>query len=212
MNLAEQSYKEISRAHFNKQASKYEQTWDGKYCRQMYERVLDKIGQFPFVSLLDIGCGSGTMLAMLKNISPHIEFSGIDLSEQMIAQARKNVDKEIQLQIGDVENLPWIDNKFDLVLCNASFHHFPDPLQSLHEIHRVLQPDGRLIIADPWWPGKIRRPINYYLQSPFNQSGDVRIYSQHEITALFTAANFTSVDWELIDRTYFIVSAIAVKQ
>jgi ubiquinone/menaquinone biosynthesis C-methylase UbiE len=93
----------------------------------------------------------------------------------------------LYLQIGDVENIPWPDNEFDLLTCNASFLHFPDPMQSLNEMNRVLKAKGRLVIADPWWPGKVRQGINYYLKSPFNLSGDVRIYSQHEMEKLLDA-------------------------
>ena len=211
MNLTEQNYKKKSRRHFNKQAAIYSQTWDGKYCRQMYDTVLVKISQFPFKSLLDVGCGSGTMLAMLKKEYPALEPFGIDLSDQMIVQAKMHLDPDIQLQTGDVESMPWPDNKFDLLVCNASFHHYPNPIKSLTEMYRVLKSEGRLVIADPWWPGKIRQAINYYLTSPLNHSGDVRIYSQQEMANLLAAAGFRSIDWELINRTYYIVTAVKDK-
>ena len=211
MNLTEQNYKKKSRKHFNKQAAIYDQTWDGKYCRQMYDSVLAKIRQFPFISLLDVGCGSGTMLAMLKKEYPASEAFGIDLSDQMIVQAKMHLDPDIQIQTGDVESMPWPDNKFDLLVCNASFHHYPNSIKSLTEMNRVLKSGGRLVIADPWWPGKIRLAINYYLKSPLNLSGDVRIYSQQEIEKLLAATGFHSIDWELIDSTYYVVTAIKNK-
>ncbi len=211
MNSTKQSYKEKSIKHFNKQAAIYSQTWDGKYCRKMYDGVLEKIRQIPFVSLLDVGCGTGAMLTMIKKEYPDMEAFGIDLSEQMIVQARKYNNHGLYLQIGDVENIPWPDNEFDLLTCNASFHHFPDPMQSLNEMNRVLKAKGRLVIADPWWPGKVRQGINYYLKSPFNLSGDVRIYSQHEMEKLLDAAGFRSIEWELIDRTYYIITAFTDK-
>jgi len=207
MNLTEKNYKKKSKRHFNKQAAIYAQTWDGQYCRQMYDTVLAKIRQYPFISLLDVGCGSGAMLTMLKKEYPAIEAFGIDLSDQMIVQAKMHLDPDIELQTGDVESMPWPDNKFDLLVCNASFHHYPNPIESLTEMYRVLKSGGRLVIADPWWPGKIRQAINYYLKSPFNQSGDVRIYSQQEMAQLLAAAGFRSIDWELITRTYYIVTA-----
>ena len=212
MNFTKQSYKEKSIKHFNKQAAIYAQTWDGKYCRKMYDGVLEKIRQIPFVSMLDVGCGTGVMLTMMKKEYPDMEAFGIDLSDQMIVQAKKYNNHGIYLQIGDVENIPWPDDEFDLLTCNASFHHFPDPMQSLKEMNRVLKAEGKLIIADPWWPGMVRRAINYYLKSPFNLSGDVRIYSEQEMDQLLVAAGFRSINWELIDRTYYIITAVTDKQ
>lgn len=212
MNFTKQSYKEKSIKHFNKQAAIYAQTWDGKYCRKMYNRVLEKINQFPFLSLLDVGCGTGAMLAILKKEYPDMKAFGIDLSNQMIVQARKHINHDIYLQIGDVENMPWSNEEFDLLVCNASFHHYPNPMQSLKEMNRVLKNSGRLVIADPWWPENKRQAINYYLKSPFNLSGDVRIYSQKEMEQLLAATGFCSIDWELINRTYYIITAAADKK
>ncbi|NLB52451.1 MAG: methyltransferase domain-containing protein [Syntrophomonadaceae bacterium] len=212
MNLTEQNLKTKSRKYFDKQAVRYDQSWDGKYCRQMYASVFEKIrSSYPFFSLLDVGCGSGTLLAMIKKEFPDIQAAGIDLSEKMIAQAKMLLGSDILLQAGDVDQMPWPDNTFDLLVCNASFHHYPDPQRSLQEMQRVLKPQGRLVMADPWWSDKVRRIINYYLKSPFNASGDVYIYSRQEIENLLAHAEFHSVEWNLIDRTYYILTADANK-
>ncbi|HRW11495.1 MAG TPA: methyltransferase domain-containing protein [Syntrophomonas sp.] len=208
MNLAQQKHKEKSRRYFDKSAFNYELTWDGQYCQQMYAQVLEKISEQPFESLLDVGCGSGVMLAILGKEQPHMKACGIDLSEQMIKQAQIKLGTNADLRVGDADNLPWNDDIFDLAVCNAAFHHYPNPIQSLKEMYRVLKPGGRLVIADPWWPKKLRQAINYYLQSPFNTKGDVRIYSPEEMEQMLDASGFKHIDWELVARTYFIVTAV----
>ena len=208
MSLNEEEYRLRSKKHFNKQAAKYDHTWDGRYCLKMYPMVLEKINSYLFSSILDVGCGSGRLLELLISKYPNIEAFGIDLSENMIAQAKNNLHSNVQLVTGDVEDMPWPDNVFDLMICNGSFHHYPNPQKSLQEMQRVLKSNGQLLIADPWWPDRIRNVINYYLKSPLNASGDVWIYSQQDIKQLFAKTSFRSIQWELIDKTYFIVTAI----
>ena len=88
---------------------------------------------FPFLSVLDIGCGWGSMLAIIKEEYPHIEAAGLDLSEKMVGQAQMLLGADVVLRTGDVEDMPWPDDSFDLLLCNSSFHHYPDPQKSLQE-------------------------------------------------------------------------------
>jgi ubiquinone/menaquinone biosynthesis C-methylase UbiE len=64
-------------------------------------------------------------------------------------------DFALHLVQGDSERLPFGDNSFDLVTCSHSFHHYPKQAQVVEEMHRVLRPDGRLMIIDGdrdrWW-------------------------------------------------------------
>lgn len=205
-------YKENSRKHFNKQAPRYMQTWDGRYCSRMYDSIMANIQPHPFDALLEVGCGPGELLALLAQKYPDAETFGMDLSEGMIAQAQKKLYPPIELRIGDVEEMPWPQHRFDLLICNAAFHHFPDPLKSLAEMCRVLKPGGKVVIADPWWSKIIRLAINGYLKSPFNYSGDFRIYSRQEMEQLLAVSGFTEITWELVNHTYFLATAVAADQ
>lgn len=209
MNVKENYYKELNKKHFHRQAANYDETCDGRFCRSMYERVTGKISQYPFMSILDVGCGTGTMLAMLVKEYPDIQAVGIDLSEKMVAQAAGLLGSSAQLLVGDAEEMPWADNSFDLITCNASFHHYPKPLQVLVEMRRILKSNGRLVIADPWWSDNKRLIINYYLNSPLNFGGDVKIYSEQEMYQLLSGSGFQSIEWELVAGTYYIATAVA---
>jgi SAM-dependent methyltransferase len=137
--------------------------------------------------------------------------SGIDISGEMIKKAAAVLGGSTELIIGDSDNLQWKDNTFDVIVCNASFHHYPDPRKVLKEMRRVLRPDGRVIIADPWWPNPRRLLVNLFLRSPLNTGGDVRIYSEKEMRALLLESGFRSVQWEAPGRKYGIVCAVASK-
>ena len=52
----------------------------------------------------------------------------------MIEMAKKNLGNSAELKVGDSEYMPWKDNFFDVIVCNASFHHYPNPEKVLSEM------------------------------------------------------------------------------
>ena len=204
-------YKRKSKIYFDKRAEDFLNTWDGRFCLLMYEEVMQRIRAQPFRSILDIGCGTGAVLTQVLDEFTDIRACGVDLSQKMIEKAAGILGPGVQLVVGDADDLPWKNNPFDLVVCNSSFHHFPEPIRVLNEINRVLKPGGRVIIADPWWSRPKRFFINLFLNSPFNYLGDVRIYSEVETREMLDRCRFSSISWELIDKRFFIAVALAKK-
>jgi ubiquinone/menaquinone biosynthesis C-methylase UbiE len=95
---------------------------------------------------LDVACGTGLSSFVLHDYLGG-EVHGVDLSPEVIAKAKKNAEKlgmEIDFKEGDVENLPYPDDRFNTVISNMSFHFFPDKLQALREMKRILAPSGRM--------------------------------------------------------------------
>lgn len=204
-------FREISKASFDSKAANYDETWDGRFSVSMYDGVLAKAKMFSFETILDLGCGTGSMLAMMIKENKGIKAYGLDISENMLEKAAEMLGESAQLSAGDAENLPWQDNFFDLILCNSSFHHYPEPLKVLADMRRVLKPDGNVIIADPWWSSFKRFFINIFLKSPLNYMGDVRIYSEQEMYDLLTASGYMDIKWELEEKKYSICMASAGK-
>lgn len=204
-------YKNRSKNYFDKKAKNYFETFDGKYCNLMYESVMKKIKMQPFDSILDVGCGTGAILSIVINEYKDAKAYGIDFSEKMIEKASELLGRKVQLTVGDSDNLPWKDHVFDLIVCNSSFHHYPEPIKVLKEMRRVLKSNGRIIIADPWWSDTKRFLINLYLDSPFNFGGDVRIYSEQEMHNLLIECGFKSVEWEIVGKKFSIAVAAAGK-
>jgi ubiquinone/menaquinone biosynthesis C-methylase UbiE len=103
--------------------------------------------------VLDFGCGTGTMLVMLKEHLPNIQAEGIDIDEKVLAIAEEKARKSgvrIDLRNYDGQYLPYNDNAFDKVLSSLVFHHLKSEqkLSALKEIYRVLKSDGELHIMD----------------------------------------------------------------
>ena len=80
---------------------------------------------------------NGNLFALLPE--GRYELFGIDFSENMIEEARKKCGDKAVFAVADAEELPFDDNAFDIIVCNASFHHYIHPDTVVSEMHRVLK-------------------------------------------------------------------------
>ncbi|HEV8194148.1 MAG TPA: class I SAM-dependent methyltransferase [Ktedonobacterales bacterium] len=105
-------------------------------------------------AVLDVGCGTGTLaLEAARRVDHTGRVAGIDPSGVQIARAQAKAARAhlpVNFQTGVIEQLPFLDQSFDVVVSTLMMHHLPKPLkqQGLAEIARVLKPGGRLVIAD----------------------------------------------------------------
>ncbi|HMK45282.1 MAG TPA: methyltransferase domain-containing protein [Methanocella sp.] len=201
---SESQIRDESRKSFDQQALNYESSLAGKHSIPLYEHVIKTMNRYEYNSVLDVGCGTGNLLAEISK-RKQVSIAGIDLSENMIAMAKKRLGETSDVRNGDSEHLPWKDNLFDIVTCTDSFHHYPNPVAVLKEMRRVMRPSGKLVIADPWAPTPFRQIANILL--PFRKSGDVKLYSEQEIKRLLTNSGFTIVSWEKIGISAFVLVA-----
>lgn len=108
----------------------------------------------PGESVLDVGCGPGELtLRAARKAGREAHVAGIDASPQMIAVARRNAarkGRDVDFRLAPIEDLPFADGEFDVVLSGFMLHHLPDDLKprGLAEVRRVLRPGGRLIAVD----------------------------------------------------------------
>lgn len=101
----------------------------------------------------DLGCGPGLLVFEMARQAPGLHITGVDLSEEMLAEARRLAEAEglgtqVAFKPGDVETLPLPDESLDLVVSTLSLHHWSNPVAALQEIDRVLRPGGAYVIAD----------------------------------------------------------------
>jgi SAM-dependent methyltransferase len=111
--------------------------------RPTYVAALDRTGLEPGWRVLDIGCGAGAFLRLVAEggAEPH----GIDASETLIAFCRERLP-EADLRVGEMEELPWDDDSFDLVTGFNSFFFATDMVAALREARRVAKPGAPVVI------------------------------------------------------------------
>lgn len=200
--------KKTTKQHFDQIAGNYDDSHDGKFVRCMYQEIVDRVLACEGTKLLDLGCGNGNVLASLVSY-PEKELYGMDLSEKMIEEARQRLPEGVNLCVGDAERLPYADQSFDIIICNASFHHYPKPDVVLEEIRRVLKKGGIFILGDPTVPfAWYQKIVNFTLR--FMDTGDYHIYAKKEITRLLTEHGFDISQWKNINARTFILNAKSV--
>ena len=116
-------------------------------------RLLDLARLAPGESVLDVGCGTGTLAIAAKRRVGSGEVRGVDASPEMIARAKRKAAKagaDVVFDIAIAESLPSPEARFDLVLSTLMLHHLPRATreQCAREIRRVLKPGGRVLAVD----------------------------------------------------------------
>lgn len=101
-------------------------------------------------SILDLGCGNGSQTVAYADASGPSGFvAGIDLTPLMIEKARaSDVKYPIDFKVGDIHDLPYPNNLFDLVVSNCVINHSPDKTKVYSEIYRVLKTGGKCVVGD----------------------------------------------------------------
>jgi ubiquinone/menaquinone biosynthesis C-methylase UbiE len=111
-------------------------------------------------TILDVGCGGGMTVARLAAIATEGKTYGIDYAEASVAASRKANRKRIaagrvEVLLGSVSHLPFVDQMFDLVTAVETHYFWPDLNADMQEVLRVLKPGGAfIIIAEAYKGGK----------------------------------------------------------
>lgn len=166
--------------HMKRSPLKYGRVFDDEDFAERYEKkhkgMAEKFGReyaeklssrgFQKGRILDAGCGFGWTDVILAQKFPDSEVVGIDLSEPLLRRANQaaqsaNLDDRVTFEKGDVQQIPYADNSFHVVLNLNMVHLVEDPVRMLDEMERVLEPNGPLFVADlrRSWAGLIEREI-----------------------------------------------------
>jgi ubiquinone/menaquinone biosynthesis C-methylase UbiE len=151
----------------------------------------------PASKILDVGCGTGFAVLQLSSTVSEGKVCGIDISSGMIEKAQAKVPGDLKGKVefrqASSEDIPYPAGEFDHVICTNSFHHYPNPLRALEEMHRVLRRDGQVVILEnapdlswyAWAWDRILRMI---------EKGHVRYYPSSELGEMLHRAGFERVE------------------
>ncbi|KLI17879.1 class I SAM-dependent methyltransferase [Brachyspira hyodysenteriae] len=204
-------YEKLSKEHFNKQASIYDEKdtiYYSKYGKISCNYVSEYLKNIDYNKLLDIGSGTGYLINMLKKYKATAEFYGLDLSEEMINISKSKNIKDAEFILGSANKLPFNDNTFDIVTCIQSFHHYPYPDETMKEVYRVLKKGGIYILSDTG-VGGIAAWIDNNILFKIMKSGDCRTENKEGISKRMLKNGFDVIDKKQIKG--FIYSVVGKK-
>ncbi len=138
-----------------------------------YEAVIRIMAPANGYAVLDVGFGTGAMLARLADHIAVGTLAGIDPSALMVETARVRLqrykpDFRVDLQEGTVARLPWADQSFDTVTALHSFQFWEDPGAGLSEAARVLRHGGKAVFV---LRDHGKKPPQW-LPNPLSRAGD----------------------------------------
>jgi SAM-dependent methyltransferase len=113
-----------------------------------YETVLERIGLRPGSAYCDLGCGSGLAASIASARGARV--AGLDAAEQLLALARARAPAG-DFRQGDLEDLPFESDTFDVVTGFNSFQYAGNPVTALAEAKRITRRDGRVVVMT-WGP------------------------------------------------------------
>ncbi len=151
--MARSSIHQIERHAMDQIAAIYDQRhsgacWDA-YRVAMAEVVVMSVSELEHApNILDLGCGTGVILAMLEQRLPAARLVGLDISEGMLGEARRRMLRS-DLITAVAESIPFPDSSFDVVYGNSVLHHMPDLDVVAREVSRVLRPGGVFVAFEP---------------------------------------------------------------
>ncbi len=159
--------------------------------RSMIAELLDPAGD----DVLDVACGTGRFTRYVADEAAFVW--GIDVSEEMLQQGRKYVDRDAAENVGfarmDATDLQFASEQFDSVACCWALHLFPDIPETVAEIHRVLKPQGTFAGTTITDTHVLSMPgVQYGLQ----QTVDPHVFDREELRELLHEVGFHGVEFE----------------
>ncbi|MBC8275304.1 MAG: class I SAM-dependent methyltransferase [Chloroflexi bacterium] len=158
-------------------------------------------------AILDVGCGGGKTVNTLANRAAEGKVYGIDYSEACVAVASKTnkrfVDAgRVEILHASVASLPFPDDFFDLVTVVEAYYFFPDLIDNLKEIRRVLKPGGSVMLINECY----RHDAFEKRNAKWATAGDFTYHLPEEFREFLTDAGYSSVQIDVLENKNWIAA------
>jgi len=143
----------------------------------------------PNLTVLDIGTGTGYFLLPLAKVTAKV--IGVDHSPQMLELARRNARtaglQNVELRVGEIDDLPLRDAEVDAVFAGLVLHHAPDPAKVILEMARVVKPGGTVTVID------LQRHAEEWMRE---ELADAWLgFAEEDMRRWFTKAGLANLRW-----------------
>jgi ubiquinone/menaquinone biosynthesis C-methylase UbiE len=184
------------------------------YIQEKYELpiLMDMLTSSTFDSVLEIGCGNGNGIILIKKYFNPLHITAIDLDEKMIQIAQENVhDESTTFKVMDASKLDFPNKSFDAIFNFGIIHHIPNWKDCIGELRRVLKDGGKLILEElsidtfSGFPGRLYKPL---LTHPYKQMFSTEEFVQHLEKAGFKITGFKKYNPFKIMRHFSLVANV----
>ncbi|MBA3511191.1 class I SAM-dependent methyltransferase [Sphingomonas sp.] len=160
------SYRDLILEHYRKEAEKHGQDASSTMRDEITRgrevtavlRVVDWLSarEKKLANLVDIGCGNGYLLEVLRERHPQLELTGLEYTPELVEIARERNVERCPVVEGDVRDLPFDDDSFDAVVterCIINIMDQEDQARSLREVGRILRSGGYYLCIEAFTDG-----------------------------------------------------------
>ncbi|MBL4606108.1 MAG: bifunctional demethylmenaquinone methyltransferase/2-methoxy-6-polyprenyl-1,4-benzoquinol methylase UbiE [Flavobacteriaceae bacterium] len=146
--------------------------------------------------ILDIATGTGDLAIMMAELNPE-KITGLDISEGMLEVGREKIAKanlnvQIEMVVGDSENMPFEDNTFDAITVSFGVRNFANLNKGLTEIRRVLKPNGTFVILETSNPTRFPYKQGYKIHTSFILPIIGKIFSKDKVAYSYLSESANS--------------------
>ena len=172
------------------------------------KQLIDQAALQPEHRVLEIGCGTGTLLMQIKRVHPQVEAVGLDPDPKALARARRKAERaglSIQFDVCFADDLAYPEASFHRVLSSFMFHHLPADQKKgmLSEVRRVLKPGGQFHMLDFEGP----HGAHSFLARLLHASERLKDNDEDRVLTLMAQAGFD--DGKKVGRRSMMMGAVA---